>query len=249
MSKCAGALATLVVAAVCLGAYSQGVQSENVEPATSFVHAQQQDFKTLMDRFSYAYGADLAEKFRAEGIELNVDLMAEAMKTTFKGAEKRMSADETAATIELYREVHLKKKDKERAIAAEKNSKEGEAFLAANARKDGVVVTESGLQYKVIKEGSGGRKPTENDEVKVHYRGTFIDGTQFDSTLERDEPFSAQVKQLISGWSEALQLMSEGSKWELYVPSEIAYGERGSEPYIGPNAVLIFEVELLEIGS
>jgi FKBP-type peptidyl-prolyl cis-trans isomerase len=208
---------------------------------------QQEDFKTLEDRFSYAYGADLAEKFKAEGIALNVDLLVDGMRAVFDDGKRKMSTDEVAATMQVFEEVHLKKKEAEKAAAAEKNKKEGEAFLAANAKKEGVVVTKSGLQYKVLTKGNGGYKPTVDDEVTVHYRGTTIDGTEFDSTYKRNKPYSASPKQLIQGWTEAIQLMSQGSKWELYVPADLAYGENGSDPYIGPNAVLIFEVELLDI--
>jgi FKBP-type peptidyl-prolyl cis-trans isomerase len=207
----------------------------------------QKDFKTLEDRFSYAYGADLAEKFKAEGIALNVDLLVDGMRTVFDGGTRKMSIDEVAATMKVFEEVHLKKKEAERAAAATKNKEEGDAFLAANAKKEGVVVTKSGLQYKVITKGEGGYKPTVDDEVTVHYRGTTIDGTEFDSTYKRNEAYSASPKQLIQGWTEAIQMMSKGSKWELYVPADLAYGENGSDPYIGPNAVLIFEVELLDI--
>lgn len=222
-------------------------QSEE-EAGTEGVAAEsQQDFKTLEDRFSYAYGADLAERFRAEGIELNVALMAAAMQAVFDGGDKKMSAGEIAATMEVYQEVHLKKKEAERVVVAEKNKKEGEIFLKENAKREGVVVTKSGLQYKVIATGGGGYRPTLEDDVKVHYRGRLIDGTEFDSTHSRSEPYTANAKALIEGWTEALQLMSEGARWELYVPSSLAYGEEGSPPYVGPNAVLIFDVELLEI--
>lgn len=207
----------------------------------------QRDFKTLEDRYSYAYGANLAEQFRAEGIALNVALMAAAMQAVFDGGEKRMSAGEIAATIKLYQEAHAGKKEAEWAEATEENRKESAIFLGENARKEGVVVTKSGLQYKVIARGSGGYKPTVEDDVKVHYRGRLIDGAEFDSTYSRGEPYSTNAKALIEGWAEALQLMSEGSKWELYVPANLAYGEAGSPPYVGPNAALIFEVELLEI--
>jgi FKBP-type peptidyl-prolyl cis-trans isomerase len=129
----------------------------------------------------------------------------------------------------------------------EKQQREGEIFLKANASREGVVVTKSGLQYRVISEGNGGYKPSLEDDVKVHYRGRLIDGTEFDSTYSRGEPYSTNAKALIEGWAEALQLMSAGAKWELYVPANLAYGEAGSPPYVGPNAVLIFEVELLDI--
>jgi len=236
----------LLAGAMVLGSYSSPSLSEDAvdEEALAGDHP---DFKNLMDRFSYAYGADLAEKFKLEGIELNVDLMAEAMQAAFDGDEMKMSSDEALATIDVYRGVHMKKKEAERAIEAEKNQKEGDLFLAENAKKDGVIVTDSGLQYRIISEGSGDYRPTADDEVKVHYRGKFVDGTEFDSTYDRNEPLKRKPRQLIDGWAEALQMMSEGAKWELYIPSQLAYGERGSSPYIGPNAVLIFEVELLDI--
>jgi FKBP-type peptidyl-prolyl cis-trans isomerase len=221
--------------------------SKDVAETQTTSEQNQEEFKTLEDRFSYAYGADLAEKFKAEGIELNVDLLVDGMRAVFNDGEKKMSTDEVAATMQVFEEVHLKKKEAERAAAAEKNKKEGEAFLAANAKKEGVVVTKSGLQYKVINKGKGGYKPTVEDEVTVHYRGTTIDGTEFDSTHKRNKPYSATPKQLIQGWTEAIQMMSEGAKWELFVPADLAYGENGSDPYIGPNEVLLFEVELLGI--
>ncbi|WP_198683619.1 FKBP-type peptidyl-prolyl cis-trans isomerase [Peristeroidobacter agariperforans] len=207
----------------------------------------QPEFKTLEDRYSYAYGAHLAEQFRAEGIEMNVALMAAAMQAVLEGGEKKMSAGEIAATIQLYQEAHAKQKEAEWAAATAANKSAGEIFLRENARKEGVVVTKSGLQYKVVAKGSGGYRPTVEDDVTVHYRGRLIDGTEFDSTYSRGEPYSTSAKALIEGWAEALQLMSEGARWELYVPANLAYGEAGSPPYVGPNAVLIFEVELLEI--
>jgi FKBP-type peptidyl-prolyl cis-trans isomerase FklB len=133
-------------------------------------------------------------------------------------------------------------------VDAEKNIKAGEEFLAANKVKEGVVTTESGLQYKVIEEGSG-PKPSPTDNVTVHYKGTLINGEEFDSSYKRNQPATFPVNGVIKGWTEALQLMSKGSKWELYIPSEIAYGAQGAGGAIGPNEVLIFEVELLEINK
>ena len=245
--------ALLVLTSVCIGACSrqphspQAPQSKDAAAIKPVAAENQQEFKTLEDRFSYAYGADLAQKFKAEGIELNVALMAAAMEAVFDGSERKMSVEEMAATMEMYREVHLKEKEAQRVVAAEKNKREGAIFLKENAKKEGVVVTKSGLQYKIVTEGNGGYKPTVEDEVKVHYRARLIDGTEFDSTFARNKAYSANAKMLIDGWAEAIQLMSAGSKWELYIPAELAYGEKGSDPYIGPNAVLIFEVELLEI--
>jgi FKBP-type peptidyl-prolyl cis-trans isomerase len=247
VNRYVGAVALVVLVATCIGGCDQQPRSEDLAAAEAAAEVEHPEFKTLEDRFSYAYGADLAAKFKEEDIAVNVDLLVDGMRTVFDGGESKMTTDEVAATMRVFEEVHLKKKEAERAAAAEKNQKEGEAFLAANAKKDGVVVTKSGLQYKVITQGDGGYKPTVDDEVTVHYRGTFIDGTEFDSTHKRNKPYSANPRQLIQGWTEAMLLMSKGSKWELYVPADLAYGENGSDPYIGPNAVLIFEVELLEI--
>jgi FKBP-type peptidyl-prolyl cis-trans isomerase len=247
MKKNTSAVAVFALTAACMGACTRQPQSEDLAEIKAVAKESQQEFKTLEDRYSYAYGADLAKQFRAEGIELNVAVMAAAMQAEFDGSEKKMSAGEIAATIKIYQEVHAKQQAAEWAVATEKNKQAGEGFLKENARKEGVVITSSGLQYKVITKGSGGYKPTVEDEVKVQYRGRLIDGTEFDSTYARDEPYSTNAKALIEGWAEALQLMSEGSKWELYVPANLAYGEEGSPPYVGPNAALIFEVELLEI--
>ena len=233
--------------AVCIGACNRQPQPKDTAKTQAPGEAGQQEFKTLEDRFSYAFGADWAGKLKAEGVEMNVPVMAAAMQAVFDGSQTKMSATEIAETIESYRAAHEKKKEAAKLVEGEKNTKEGAAFLSENAKKDGVVVTKSGLQYKVINKGNGGYKPTAEDEVKVHYRGRLINGTEFDSTYSRNEPYSTVPQALIAGWSEALQLMSAGSKWELYIPANLAYGEQGSPPYIGPNAVLIFEVELLEI--
>jgi FKBP-type peptidyl-prolyl cis-trans isomerase len=247
MKKATSAVALLALTAVGTGACGRQSPSEDAAEKAAGFKEDQKQFKTLEDRFSYAYGADLAEKFKEEGIEINVALLAEAMHAAIGGGELKMSDGEVTSTLKIYEEFHLKKKESERAVAAEKNKKEGEAFLVANAKKQGVVVTKSGLQYRVISEGKGGYKPTVEDELKVHYRARFIDGTEFDSTYKRNEPYSVNAKMLIEGWAEAVQLMSEGSKWELYIPADLAYGEKGSDPYVGSNAVLIFEVELVDI--
>ncbi|SFR47487.1 FKBP-type peptidyl-prolyl cis-trans isomerase FkpA/FKBP-type peptidyl-prolyl cis-trans isomerase FklB [Marinobacter daqiaonensis] len=248
MNKSVSAVALLLVTAVFMGGYSEQARSEASSVKKEITSDDvQHEFKNLNDRYSYAYGADLAEKFKTEGVELNVDMMAEAMRDVFGDGDRKMSTGEIAATIDIYMKIHEKKKEAERAAAGKENKKKSEAFMAENAGKDGMVVTESGLQYRVISEGDGGYSPTEDDVVTVHYRGTFIDGTEFDSTYSRNQPYSVKVSKLIEGWGEALQLMSEGAKWELYVPAELAYGEEGSGEYIGPNTALVFEVELLDI--
>jgi len=247
MKKTISLVAILALTAACTGADDQQSSKSKDAAQQTAAKQNQQDFKTMEDRFSYASGLEWAERLKAEGIELNADLMAEAMRAVFNGGEKRMSNEEAAATIGIYREIYEKEKAEKRAVAAEKNKKEGEVFLRENAKKEGVVVTKSGLQYKVITAGKAAQKPALEDVVTVNYRGTFINGTEFDSTQKRNQPYTAAVSALMKGWIEALQLMSKGSKWELYIPAELAYGEEGSDPHVGPNAVLIFEVELLEI--
>ncbi len=242
----------LIISALLFVPYSQPIQAQDTPSVTQKATETEQstdDFKTLMDRFSYAYGADLAEKFKDEGITLNVDLLAEAMQAAFSDGDMKMPADEVIATLDLYKQIHTKKKETEWKALSEKNKQEGEAFLKENAKKKDVVVTESGLQYKVLTKGDGKYSPKAHDEVTVHYRGTFVDGTEFDSTYKRDEAYQAKVKQLIQGWSEALQLMSKGAQWQLFIPADIAYGEQGSGQYVGPNSVLIFDVKLLDINK
>jgi len=245
MKKFTNIFAVLVMSTVIAVSYSETSQAKNsVEKTNDKI---QLEFETQNDRFSYAYGVDLAEKFQSGGFDLNVAIFATAMQDFFDGGEMQMSPEEIVATIELYQKVHKEKEDAEWAAATEKNQREGKQFLAENAKKEGVMVTESGLQYKVITKGNGGHKPTIDDELTVHYRGTFIDGTEFDSSYKRNQATELNIKQLIDGWAEALQLMTKGAKWEITIPAELAYRERGSGQHIGPHAVLIFEVELLDI--
>lgn len=237
MSRFPHTVSGLLTRSILLGIFVLPVQAEETWESED---EHQGYFKNLTERFSYAYGADLAKNFKQEGIKVNVDLFMEAMQAVLGEGEPRMEAEEIAATIEIFRQVHVKQ-------TAERNKQEGELFLTENAKKEGVKVTASGLQYKVITEGKGKDKPAEHDQVTVHYRGTFVDGREFDSTYARNTPYRTTPAQLIEGWSEALQMMSEGAKWELYVPAHLAYGEQGSQPYIGPNTVLVFEVELLKV--
>ncbi len=255
MIRTTGMALLLALSMVFIGSYSMQSQAEGLLEG-DLLEAEllddesdddyQSEFQNLDDRFSYAYGVDMAEKLRLEGIELDPDLFAAAVMDVYSGRETRLSAEEIAATIELYVELYDQRKAEERAILGERNKVEGPAFLAANARQEGVVVTESGLQYRIITEGTGDYRPTEDDEVTVHYQGRLIDGTPFDSTYERGQPYTAKVRQLIEGWSEALQLMTVGAEWELFIPAELAFGEEGSQ-FVAPNAVLIFEMVLLDI--
>jgi len=171
--------------------------------------------------------------------DLNMDILINAFEKQVKGGESQMESDQARTIIQGF----FKKVSEQE---AKKNGDEGEAFLEKNKQREGVVTTESGLQYEVLKEGDG-PKPTADQTVKCNYHGTLIDGTVFDSSVERGEPATFKVSQVIPGWTEALQLMPVGSKWKLYIPSDLAYGERGAGKDIGPNSTLIFEVELLDI--
>ena len=197
--------------------------------------------KTEMDKVSYVIGAQVGQGFKTQGIEINVESLMRGIKDAMAGKELALSQDEMKKVMMSFQQRMVAK----RAAEAAKNLADGKAFLEANGTKEGVKVLSSGLQYKVIKEGTG-KTPGPDDKVKTHYRGTLIDGTEFDSSYKRNQPLVRAVKGVIEGWTEALQLMKEGCKWELYIPANLAYGERGG-PGIPPNSTLIFEMELLEV--
>jgi FKBP-type peptidyl-prolyl cis-trans isomerase FklB len=195
--------------------------------------------KTEIDSVSYGLGVSIGENLKKSNFEgLNFDLISKGM-ADFYSNKPGMTAEQANTTIRGYMGAIEKKK-------GEDNIKKGQAFLEENKKKPGVKVTPSGLQYMVIKEGTG-PKPTINDNVTTHYHGTLIDGTVFDSSVDRGQPASFPVSGVIPGWTEALQMMPVGSKWKLFVPANLAYGERGAGPQIGPNSTLIFEVELISI--
>ena len=207
--------------------------------AVSVSSAQDSDLKTPKDRASYSLGVKLAELFRGGEELLNIDIVILALLDVYEGRELAMDSATLASTFaSLQRELTK--------AAAEKAESAGREYLAANAGKEGVTVLPSGLQYKVLKQGTGA-KPKATDTVKTHYRGTLTDGTEFDSSYGRGQPAEFGVGQVIPGWTEALKLMREGAKWELYIPSKLAYGARGAPPLIKPHSALIFEIELLEI--
>lgn len=193
-----------------------------------------------MNKISYALGMNLAQNLQASGIEtIEYAEFTKGLEAAFEGKETQMSADEANQTLQQFF-TELQAKQHEATIQA------GTSFLAENAKKDGVVTLESGLQYEVITEGNGA-KPNAADQVECHYHGTLIDGTVFDSSVQRGTPATFPVSGVIQGWVEALQLMAVGSKWRLFIPSNLAYGERGAGQHIGPHTTLIFEVELLAI--
>jgi FKBP-type peptidyl-prolyl cis-trans isomerase len=201
---------------------------------------------TAKDKLSYSIGADVGKKLKSQSIEVDPAIVERGLRDTLAGNKTALTDDEMRTAL-----MDLQKQLREKQMAAvkelgEKNKKEGDSFLAANKAKEGVVALPSGLQYKILKAGEG-PKPTASDTVVCNYRGTLIDGTEFDSSYKRGEPATFPVGGVIKGWTEALQLMPAGSKWQLFIPSELAYGERGAGGNIAPNSTLIFEVELLSI--
>lgn len=204
------------------------------------------ELKDLRDKVSYSIGLNIGRDFQRQEMDIDADLLAKGIKDGVSGAEPLLTDEQMQETIIAYQQEMMAKQEKMIKDLAEKNKKEGEAFLAQNAQKEDVVTRPSGLQYRILQEGSG-PQPTAQDIVSVHYEGRLVDGTVFDSSIERNEPAVFPLQGVIPGWTEALQLMSKGAKWEIVLPAELAYGERGAGPVIGPNAVLIFEVELLDI--
>ncbi|MCX7848541.1 MAG: FKBP-type peptidyl-prolyl cis-trans isomerase [bacterium] len=199
-----------------------------------------------MKKVSYAIGYKMGHNMKQQGMELVQEDYARGFADGQAGADAVLSEDEMDAQLSAFQADMMTKMQARRESARARNLSEGRAFLEANAKKEGWKTTKSGLQYKVITEGKG-PKPSATDTVVVHYRGTLIDGKEFDSSYRRGQPATFPVNGVIKGWTEALQMMPVGSKWQLVLPPELAYGERGAGPDIGPNAVLCFEVELLDI--
>lgn len=203
------------------------------------------DLKDARQRYSYAIGVDIGSSFKRQELDLDVKAVAAGLLDTV-GGKAALNETEVKAALDEFRTLMTEKMRAKEKVAGDKNKKDGETFLATNGKKEGVTTTKSGLQYKVIKSGNG-KSPKATDTVKVHYHGTLIDGTVFDSSVERKEPAEFPVNRVIPGWTEALQLMKEGDKWQIVLPPEIAYGENGAGGKIGPNSVLVFDVELLSI--
>ncbi|APR82561.1 FKBP-type peptidyl-prolyl cis-trans isomerase FklB [Minicystis rosea] len=197
------------------------------------------------DKLSYAFGVDMARTIQGQKERLNVELLKRALSDTLEGNKLVMTDEEVTSTIKTF-EAELKQDFQHaRVMVSTKNKQQGEAFFAENAKKEGVVTLPSGLQYKVLNKGSG-KVPTREDTVVCNYRGTRLDGTEIDSSYKRKEPTAIPVKSVIPGFSQALQLMPVGSKWQLFVPPQLAYGDKAA-PAFGPNSTLVFEVELLAI--
>ena len=202
--------------------------------------------KTQKDKLSYALGMNLGSNLHKEKVEVDPAIVLRGLKDALAAGKMLLTEDEARAVLtQLQTEVRGKQQEKMK-VAGEMNKKEGVEFLAANKSKEGIVILPSGLQYKILTEGTG-PKPTASDTVVCNYRGTLISGAEFDSSYKRGQPASFPVNGVIKGWTEALQLMPVGSKWQLFVPAELGYGDRGAGADIGPGATLIFEVELLSI--
>ncbi len=195
--------------------------------------------KTDDEKFSYAIGYQIAESVKRQGMEVDVDSLIQAIRDDLTGTPLRISQPEMQAAVVAYQQKKFEE-------LSDKNQKAGKKYLAANKKKPGIVELPSGLQYRIVEEGSG-EKPVSSDTVKVHYRGTLIDGTEFDSSYARGEPVTFQIANIINGWQQALILMSEGAKWQVFIPPILAYGSGGAGQNIGPNETLVFEIELVSI--
>ena len=204
------------------------------------------ELKTQNEKFSYALGMQMGSGFRKQGLDLDPTAFAKGLAASFSGAKTLLTEDEMHTIIVNAREEYRKKQAALREEKAQRALNEGEKFLAANKNKEGVVVLPSGLQYKILKQGNGD-KPKIDETVVCNYRGTLLDGTEFDSSAKHNGPATFPLRGVIRGWTEALQMMPSGSKWQLFVPAHLAYGKDGAGQMIPPNATLIFEVELLSI--
>ena len=205
-----------------------------------------QPLKTLQQKASYSYGVDVATRLKQQGIELDVNALNRGIADAYNGTELALDEEARIQAKTDFQNDLRETLIRQQAEIAEKNLAAGKAFLEENAKKPGVITTESGLQYKVITSGDG-KQPKESDTVTTHYRGTLIDGREFDSSYKRDQPASFPVKGVIKGWTEALQLMHVGDKWQLFIPSDLAYGASQRSELIQPNSTLIFEIELLDV--
>jgi len=204
------------------------------------------ELKTEKDKLSYAVGLNVGRSLQKDSVEIDPNVLVQGLKDALAGGKTQMSEDDAKGIIQsLQADLH-KKQEAQMQAAGEANKKQGDAFMSANKSKEGVITLPDGLQYKILTAGTG-PKPVASDTVICNYKGTLIDGTEFDSSYKRGQPATFPVDKVIKGWTEALQMMPVGSKWQLFVPPDMAYGARGPNPLIGSNAVLVFEVELLSI--
>ena len=204
------------------------------------------DLDSQKKKVSYAIGLDIGKNFKERALDIDMDILIQGLRDAQGSGQPLLGNEEIQKVMTQFQQDMMKAEQEKRTGQAEVNKTKGEAFLKENAKKTGIKVTASGLQYLVITDGSG-PQPQATDTVKVHYRGTLLDGSEFDSSYKRNQPAVFPLNGVIKGWTEALQLMKVGSKWQVFLPAGLAYGENGAGQVIGPNATLIFDVELLGI--
>ncbi|HEY9187273.1 MAG TPA: FKBP-type peptidyl-prolyl cis-trans isomerase [Bacteroidota bacterium] len=204
------------------------------------------EFKTMMDSVSYTFGVNIGKSIQRDKIDITLDLFFKGIKDQLNNSTILLSDQQMASLMQRFQQFMMERQQQMQKELADKNLKDAEKFLEENKKKEGIITTASGLQYKIITKGNG-KIPTAQDTVVAHYRGTLIDGTEFDNSFKRNEPATFPVSGVIKGWQEVLQLMPVGSKWEVYIPPQLAYGEQGAGQVIPPNAALIFDIELISI--
>ncbi len=226
--------------------YVSGLLALLLTTGTAFAAEQATELKSDEQKLSYAMGLDIGEYFKSMEEKFDLTALQQGINDSYNGNKPLVTEDESATIQQVFMKRQQEKNVQKMLAMAQKNRKAAEEFLKENKTKEGVIETKSGLQYKVVKKGHGA-KPALNDTVKVNYKGTLLDGKEFDSSYKRNEPVTFQVGQIIPGWKEALQLMEAGSSVELYIPSDLAYGDQGVSPIIEPGSMLIFQLELLEV--
>jgi FKBP-type peptidyl-prolyl cis-trans isomerase FklB len=229
-----------IIAMACFGLFSVQACSQSSEKGAPM------ELKTQKDKASYSIGVSIGKNLKDQKVEIQTDILVKGLLDAYTGAKTQLTEKEMGDVLAQFQQEIMAKAQEEAAKKGGENKSKGEKFLADNKNKPGVKTTPSGLQYTVISEGTG-PKPTASSTVKVHYTGKLIDGTTFDSSVDRGEPIEFPLNGVIKGWTEGVQLMSKGSKYKFFIPSDLAYGDRGAGNAIGPNETLIFEVELLDI--
>jgi len=205
-------------------------------------------FNNNQEKISYIIGRDMAANFKKQGIDVNPEYLLKGLQEAIAGTQSNLTQEEVHQAMTELQQLMQSRQGNSHSREADINQQEGEAFLAENKNRAGVVTLPSGLQYQVLQEGTGAT-PNRNDKVTTHYHGTLIDGTVFDSSYERGQPATFPVSGVIAGWTEALMQMKEGAKWRLFLPADLAYGSQGAGDDIGPNSTLIFDVELLSVNK
>ncbi|GDX64648.1 MAG: FKBP-type peptidyl-prolyl cis-trans isomerase [Ignavibacteria bacterium] len=229
-----------IIAMACIGLFSVQACSQSSDKGAPM------ELKTQKDKASYSIGVSIGKNLKDQKVDITTDILVKGLLDAYTGAKTQLTEKEMGDVLTQFQQEIMAKAQEEAAKKGGENKTKGEKFLADNKNKPGVKSTPSGLQYSVITEGTG-PKPTASSTVKVHYTGKLIDGTTFDSSVDRGEPVEFPLNGVIKGWTEGVQLMSKGSKYKFYIPAELAYGERGAGNAIGPNETLVFEVELLDI--